>query len=106
MVVEIIGSQTPDSIHGIRRDVETALQRSSSKNILVLAEGAGVTDLNVLQLATDAMLALPIRCMAVAGANPDRISSARIVTKAGDDEKRFKLFRLEEDAREWLDSRK
>ena len=106
VVLTTTGSQTSESITAIRKDVDAVLESSSGrKDMLVIATGAGIPKKSVLNQAVEGMLTLPIRRLAVVGTVPDRVGAARHVVKAAEDPERFKVFRLEEDARAWLEEK-
>lgn len=104
IVVKTTGTQQVDSVMAIREKIIKIANRNPQPlDILVISRGVGAPNMSAIQVALQGLLDVPFRRLAVAGETPDRLESARMVVRGGNDEERLKVFRNEEDARAWLD---
>jgi hypothetical protein len=104
IVVKTTGTQQVEAVETMREKIiKIASKNSRPLDILVISKGVGAPDISAVQTAVRGLQDLPFRRLAVAGATPDRLESARMVVRGGNDQERLKVFRSEEDARAWLD---
>jgi hypothetical protein len=92
-----------EGIRAFRQDLENLLvAKHSPKNMLVRMRDFKYPSESDMEEAVTFFREIPIKRIALSGAGPPRIRAAKSVLTTVGSSERFKIFRHEADAREWL----